>query len=261
MQEQTKIQQDVRLWLLGLLSQEQGESLEKHLITDTRAFDEISIVEDELIDEYLSGELSEKESVAFESFFMNSSERQQQFKVAKAWRSYVDQERSEPEVDDLVVVAEPQPSFLASLSAYRIPIAAAFSILVIVVVWISFRSSSTLRGPSLAVFLEPAIQTREGGTPQQVNVPRDIQTIELHAKLPKGLSKTYRAVLLDAGGNTVLTNDNPTVDTSGSEVDVVIVPLPAARLTRGQYKLQLDIPHSDGRSESAASYQFVVVTP
>ena len=67
MQEQTKIQQDVRLWLLGLLSQEQGESLEQHLITDTRAFDEISIVEDELIDEYLSGELSEQESVAFES--------------------------------------------------------------------------------------------------------------------------------------------------------------------------------------------------
>ena len=90
MQEQTTVQQDLRLWLLGLLSQEHRESVEQRLMTDARAFDEISIVEEELIDEYLSDELSEGERGAFESFFMNSSERQRQFKVAKAWRSYVD---------------------------------------------------------------------------------------------------------------------------------------------------------------------------
>src|SRR5262249_2765378 len=129
-----------------------------------------------------------------------------------------------------------------------------------IIVWISFRTSPGTRGPSLAVFLEPAVQTREGGALQQINVPPNIQIIELHAKLSKGQSKNYRAVLFDAGGNTILTNDNPTIDTSGSEIDVVVVPVPAARLTRGQYRLQLDISHPDGHPESAASYRFIVAT-
>ena len=266
MQEQTKIQQDVRLWLLGLLSQEQGESLEQHLISDAEAFDEIPIAEEELIDEYLSGELSEPESVAFESYFMNSSERRQQFRVAKAWRSYVAREdpfgrHTAPETENLPAFVKQQPSFLASLNAWKIPLAAALSLVVIVAVLISFRSSPTVGGPSLAVFLEPAVQTREGGTLQQINVPANIQTIELHAKLSKAPSQNYRAVLFDAGGNTILTNDNPTIDRSGSEIDVVVVPVPAARLTRGQYRLQLNISHPDGPPESAASYRFLVSTP
>ena len=265
MQEQTTVQQDLRLWLLGLLSQQQSESLEQRLMTDARAFDEISIVEEELIDEYLADELSEGERGAFESFFMNSLERERQFKVAKAWGSYVERadpfgrRSSEPQIQNVASFVKQQPSFLASFGGYRIPLAAAFLILVGGVVWLAFRSVSTTSGRSLAVALEPAVQTREGGSLLQVNVPRDIQIVELHAKLSKEQSKSYRAVLFDADGNTILTNDNPTVDTSGSEIDVVVVPVPRQRLTPGQYKLQLDISHPDGRTENAASYRFVVV--
>jgi len=254
MQEQTNVQQDLRLWLLGLLSQDQGELLEQRLITDARAFEEIAIVEDELIDEYLSDELSQQERGAFEAFFMNSPERERQFKVAKAWRSYVEREdpygRRKPKL---------QPSFLASLSAYRVPIAAVLSVLLVIAVWVAFKSKSTTPGRSMAVVLEPAVQTRDGGSLPQVNVPRDVQTIELRAKLPKSEAKSYRAILSDAGGNTVLTNDHPAVDTSASEADVVVVPVPATSLTRGQYKLQLDLPRPDGRTETVASYRFLVV--
>jgi len=266
MQEQTTVPQDLRLWLLGLLSQDQSESLEQRLITDARAFDEISIVEDELIDEYLSDELSERERGAFESFFMNSLERQRQFKVAKAWRNYIERadpfgrRRSDPKIQNLPSFAKQQPSFLASLGAYRIPLAAALLILVAGIVWVAFRSGSTTPGRSLAIVLEPAVQTREGGSLPQVDLPAGIQIIELHAKLPKGESRSYRAVLSDAAGNNILTNDKPTVDTSGSEIDVVVVPVPAQRLRSGQYKLQLDISYPDGRTENAASYRFVVST-
>jgi hypothetical protein len=266
MQEQSKIQQDLRLWLLGLLSPEQRESLEQHLISDARAFDEISIIEEELIDEYLSEELPQRERVAFESFFVNSFERQRQLKVAKALRSYVDREdpfgrrKPEPKVEDLPPFARVQPSFLASLSAYRIPLAATLSILIVVAVWLAYRPTSITPGPSLAVVLEPAVQTREGGSLQRVNVPRDVQIVELHATLPKGESRDYRALLFDADGNTILTNDKPTRGKAGNETDVVVVPVPAQNLKPGQYRLQLDISHPDGRTESAASYRFIVAT-
>jgi hypothetical protein len=266
MQEQTKVQENLRLWLLGLLSQEQSESLEQRLITDNRVFEEISIVEDELIDEYLSDELSERERGAFESFFMNSSERQQQFKVGKAWRSYIEREdpfgrrQSDSKFQNLPSFAKQQPSFLASLGAYRIPLTATLLILVAGIVWVAFRSRSTPPGRSQAFVLEPAIQTREGGSLAQIVVPRDTQIVELHAKLPKGDSKSYRATLSDADANNILTIDKPTVDTSRSEIDVVVVPVPTQRLKSGQYKLQLDILSPDGRTENAASYRFVIVT-
>jgi hypothetical protein len=266
MQEQTKVQENLRLWLLGLLSQEQSESLEQRLITDNRVFDEISVVEDELIDEYLSDELSERERGAFESFFMNSLERERQFKVGKAWRNYIEREdpfgkrRSDSTTQNLPTFAKQQPSFLASLGAYRIPLAATLLILVAGIVWVAYRSGSTTPDRSLVVVLEPAIQTREGGSLPQVVVPRDTEIIKLHAKLPKGESKSYRATLSDADGNNILTIDQPTVDTSGSEIDVVIMPVLAHRMNSGQYKLQLDNLYPDGRTENAASYRFVVVT-
>ena len=265
MEEQTNVQQDLRLWLLGLLSQEQGESLEQRLLTDTHAFDELSIVEEELIDAYLSNELPERERDAFESFFMNSLERQRQYKVAKAWRSYVEREdpfgKRKPETDDVPAFVKQQPSFLASLTAYRIPLAAVLTVLVVGAVWVAFRSTSTGPGRSLAFVLEPSIQTREGGSLPQLNVTRDIQVVELHAKLPKSQSRSYRATLSDPTGNTIVTNDQPRIDTSGSDTDVVVLPVPAKSLTRGQYKLQLDLLYPDGRTENAASYRFVVVTP
>jgi hypothetical protein len=179
MQEQTKVQENLRLWLLGLLSQEQSESLEQRLITDNRVFDEISVVEDELIDEYLSDELSERERGAFESFFMNSLERERQFKVGKAWRNYIEREdpfgkrQSDSTTQNLPTFAKQQPSFLASLGAYRIPLAATLLILVAGIVWVAYRSGSTTPDRSLVVVLEPAIQTREGGSLPQVVVPRE----------------------------------------------------------------------------------------
>ena len=260
MQEQTNVQQDLRLWLLGLLPREQGESLEQRLMTDDRAFDEVSIVEDELIDDYLSDELSEQERGAFESFFMNSLERERQFKVAKAWRSYSERDkRQSSDVQD-VPALDRQLSFIGSLWGYRVPLVAVFAILFVVGVLFTFMSTSTPSGPSLAVVLEPAVQTREGGSVQQVKVPRDTQTVELRAKLPKGESKSYRAILLDTNGNTVLTNDQPAVDTSATESDVVVVPVQAERLPRGQYQLLLNTPTPSG-PQTVSSYRFLVVTP
>ena len=265
MQEQTNVQQDLRLWLLGLLPQEQRESVEQRLITDAHSFDEISVVEEELIDDYLADELSGRERDAFESFFMNSLERERQFKVAKALRSYVEREdpygrrRADPRAEDMPAFVRQSSSFPAWITTYKIPLAAVFSILIIAAVWFAFRSTSTTPGQSLAVFLEPAVQTREGGSLVQVNVARDVQTVELHARLPKSESRSYHAILSDADGNTILETDQPTV-AAGSATDVVVVPVSAQRLTRGQYKLQLDIPHPDGRRETAASYRFEVVS-
>jgi hypothetical protein len=186
MQEQTKVQENLRLWLLGLLSQEQSESLEQRLITDNRVFDEISVVEDELIDEYLSDELSERERGAFESFFMNSLERERQFKVGKAWRNYIEREdpfgkrQSDSTTQNLPTFAKQQPSFLASLGAYRIPLAATLLILVAGIVWID-RWSSFLNRQFRRVKVGACRKSSSLATPKLLNYTPSSRKANLRA--------------------------------------------------------------------------------
>jgi hypothetical protein len=96
---------------------------------------------------------------------------------------------------------------------------------------------------------------------QQIELPRDIQVLELQAKLPKRDFQGYRATLLDADGSTVLTEPRPGVDKSGAETDVIGIRVPVRLLTPGQYQLNIDGFYADGRSESAASYRFVLAIP
>src|SRR5262245_20740400 len=89
MSTQAKVPEDLRLWLLGLLPDPESRVLEERLITDAEFYEELLIVEDELIDEYIADRLSADERAAFESYFMNSPERQEQFRIANALRSYI----------------------------------------------------------------------------------------------------------------------------------------------------------------------------
>jgi len=282
MQEHSEVVPVLRTWLLGLLSPAEGEALEQRLITDADAFEEIALVEQELIDQYLSGQLSEKERAGFESFFMNSEDRQRQFKIAKAFRSYV--EREDPSGHRVQPARQVEPrqsarqsatniqatnqrypvpvqtSFLATLNAYRIPVMAAVVVLSVSVSWIAYRSIRGTDGPALAVVLEPATHTREGGGGlQQVNLPPNVRVLELHAKVPKRGSASYKATLVDADGNELVSSEMPRVDTSNSEADVIVVSVAVERLAAGQYQMNVDASYSGGPTESAASYRFVIV--
>src|ERR1043165_877806 len=88
---------DLKQWLLGLLPQAEGQALEERLISDAELYEELLIVEEELIDDYIAGELTTEERKSFESYFMNSPERQEQFRIANALRVYIDDSR-EPAV-------------------------------------------------------------------------------------------------------------------------------------------------------------------
>ena len=51
-------EQDIRSYLLNQLSSSRQQAVELQLLSDDAFADELEIVEDELIDEYLKGELS-----------------------------------------------------------------------------------------------------------------------------------------------------------------------------------------------------------
>jgi hypothetical protein len=258
MQTDKTVQEDLRRWLLGLLPQQESQSLEERLITDTALYEELLIVEDELIDEYLAGGLTADEREAFESYFMNSPERQEQFRIASALRFYIDESKQDVSNQQFVNAA---PVKLADhrRAWFRMPVAAvslaAAAVLVVALVWLapSLRSPS---GNSLSVFLTSGVQTRESGSVQTITVPPGTEFLQLHLRLARNDFQTYRATLVNSEGNVVQTTENLR-PSAGNTEPTIQLSVRAKQTPPGEYQLKLD-GFAGGKFESADSYRFVV---
>jgi hypothetical protein len=229
---------EVRPWLLGLLPEQESRSLEERLITDSGLYEEVFIVEEELIDDYIAGRLSADERKAFESYFMNSAERQEQYRIANALRVYIaDAKKSKTEE------RRRWPFGAIALAA------AAVVIVALVGVVPMFQSGT---GKSYTVALTPGGPTRDSGpAPQRITIPPDTDTLELELKLTRNDFQKYRATLLNSDGGTIQINDNLTGPTLRFSVKTQQTP-------PGEYRLKVDGINPDGTSESADSYRFVV---
>jgi len=74
-------------YLLGVATEQEKTALEETLFKDSSALEEISAVEDELIDDYLSGELPSGERDQFEKAYFASPERRQRVEFARTLRN------------------------------------------------------------------------------------------------------------------------------------------------------------------------------
>ena len=76
-------------YLLGKLGVEEQQRFEEQLMTQESLFDELMVLEDELIDEYLKGTLSPVDRTDFEKHFLATPERRQKLQFAQALRKHV----------------------------------------------------------------------------------------------------------------------------------------------------------------------------
>ena len=88
-------------YLLGQLNEEEQTRIEEKYFDDQEWFEQLQVVESELIDSYVGNQLSEKDREAFESCFLQVTERRQRIEFAKAWKAFVEKKsedkfRNEP---------------------------------------------------------------------------------------------------------------------------------------------------------------------
>lgn len=79
----------LRKYLLGELDEAEQQATEERLLKEDKLFDLLLVAEDELVDDYLGGELSGHGRKRFESFFLSTPERQRKLSFAMALRRYV----------------------------------------------------------------------------------------------------------------------------------------------------------------------------
>ncbi len=78
----------IRLYLLGNFHGQDQEEFERRLFADDEFLEEVMAAEDQLIDDFLTGDLTADEAARFEKNFMVTEARREKLRLGKAFRTY-----------------------------------------------------------------------------------------------------------------------------------------------------------------------------
>jgi hypothetical protein len=244
-------------YLLGNLRDEEERSrFEERLLADEKLFVQLLITEDDLVEAYLSGELSANDKAGFEEHFLESPRRRDR-------------------VENLIALREVLARSPGSPIRLRFwPALAAASLAVVLgAAWVYERTEvrrlegelaaervrRALAGPgSIQFVLTPGLTRSDSGT-RWLILSATAAEVRLQLDLPKGdPHPPYRAVLETSAGSQVWSQDLPAprLTPTGHAVDLVIH---ARVFEPGDYLLFLKKPVPGGEWQNAASYSFRVV--
>ena len=86
----------LRNYLLGQCDEAECEAVETMVFTDDDLFEELQVLEDEIIDEYLNDKLSPEARTHFEEHFLAAPERVEQLRFASTFDRYVESKTVKP---------------------------------------------------------------------------------------------------------------------------------------------------------------------
>ena len=272
-------QNTVRRYLLRQLSAAEQESVEYRLLSDDDFSEELEIVEDELIDEYFAGDLSQTERKQFEEAFLASPERQQKLQAAQAVTRYF--HRSTPPT--------PAPTIFQTLRKWLtpfsvpvgVPVAVGVLIVVGVLIWRGGSGQSDLEKGLLALNnayrqerpVEARVSqldhapfiTRRGAEPERVNT---LERSRAQVLLSEALNKKASAESYHGLGKFYLLQKDPDKaieyleqarKANGSNAQIY-ADLGAAYLERGKRGLETgssDTPTGKGVEDLGRSFEYL----
>lgn len=82
----------IREYLLGRLPEEESEEIETRLLTDAEFAKALDVIEDEILEDYIDGNLSQSEKQAVEEHFLRPPERKRKLWFLRLLRSHVSKE-------------------------------------------------------------------------------------------------------------------------------------------------------------------------
>jgi len=130
-------------YLLGQLSAGERAELEERYFADDELFNELASLENEIIDFYVQGKLSEDQRQQFESYFLANPERREKVRFAKSLLNYVnpsalssDLQEARPNLEAPQTSVLPMPASLSFMKTHGLRLAAVFLVLAAVVLWV-----------------------------------------------------------------------------------------------------------------------------
>lgn len=257
----TADKQEVRSYLLGVLDADRKTQLEEQILSTPRIYEELLLVEEELIDQYVAGGLAEHERQQFETHFLITAERQKNLRFGQVLKRYVNSNRAAAAIPHVENSAPAKASFnLSMLPATGRPmmvfgVAGVVLLGVALLCWLGYRRPSSRLAQQrveavVVVTLAPAAAPR-------VNVPPKGYDLKLELELANPSFRNYKSELFREN-KSVQTRGELRVEPKGEQY-IVPVTITGEMLSPGDYELKLCGVSESGANEFIERYSFRVI--
>lgn len=246
-------------YLLGELPDEESERFEEECYADENCSERIGEAEEDLIHAYLSRGLTPEQRQHFERNYLTTKERRIQFAMVGALLTFGDTPGTEesPAPPVKLTWADRFAAFWGRQSwALRAGLAVGMAAVIAVALWLYRPRMNPPQGvATLTLTITTENRRDEGVRPERVKLPPEAGTLRISLKLPEGSTPAarHRVELVNDEGEA-----RP-LGIAGQNAVSLMVEVPAAQLTRGQYALRLFVISSDGTERRVnGSYFFIV---
>lgn len=239
----------VRKYLLGQLADDQQENFEQRLLTENELTQELDVMTEELVDDYLAKQLTPIESEWFEQHYLASPEGKRSQRFATTLHRYISNNPTESKKSSWA------ERLIAFWNRQAVPVRALAAIAVVVIVVGTFWLVRTPPPQSFATLTLTSnpITRSGGGELPRIKLKEDALRIDLLHQAPATPGIRYRAELKDGTGQT------RTLDPIKQDARSVSVEIPRSLLPKGHYAISLLTVSSDNATQRIpGSYQFII---
>ena len=254
-------------YLLGLLASEEAERLDEACIVDDVIAARLRTVEDDLVDSYVRGTLSDDLRARFESHYLSSPRHRELVTFARSLAPVVDRVGASPQA------AAPRRSTFSI--RFRPSILAAAAALLLVAsgaLWLQtvrlkqapnappnqpLAAAAVQEAPAIALQLLP--QTRSIGSIPTLSIPAGADSVGVVLRLESIDFPRYQVGLRDPVVNSIVWRSEWLAATSSGREPSLRITLPAGALKPQHYSFDLSGQQAGGGSQVVGSYAFEIV--
>lgn len=267
--------QEMKSYLLGTLREDRQGAVEESILCDPEGYEELLVIEEELIDQYVAGSLSGFEQKQFETHFLITAERQKHLRFGRLLRRYLEAQpaldRSEHVAAAVCHAAKPAPAkkffslfgFIGKGPALAFSTALVACISVILVLcWLGIRRDTrqvaqNASAEPVSFTLAPGSLRSEGAAIQRVTVTPKGHKLKLQLEVTNTKFPRYKSELFREN-ELLQTFEDLKVETNG-EQHVVPLMITGEILGPGDYQVKLSGMLDSGQNEFIDNYSFRVI--
>ena len=266
----------MRDYLLGALDADRRAQLEEQILCDPTVYQEVLFVEEELIDQYLSGRLSKTERQQFETHFLITAKRQKNLRFGRLLKRYVHshpvlvpRENVAAAVTEAVTPAPAPKLFSFPIGVFNKGPAMAFAAAIFAAFlgltlfwWLAIRKPAERVAQQhsshvIEVTLIPGSIRSDGVTIQRVKVPPKGTDIKLELQLTNASFHNYKSQLFRENAS-LQTVAELKMEAKGDQ-HIVPITIAGDMLSPGDYQVKLSGVLDSGQDEFIDNYSFRVI--
>lgn len=247
----------MRAYLLGTLDGDHKSQFEERILTEPGVYEELLIVEEELVDQYVAGDLSVLEQQQFANHFLITAERQKNLRFGKLLQKYANSHIDLTPVPAQVFSVRRTP---VRRWAWVGVMAAVLGCAGIIFVrgLVNKREAAVQQTiPRVVVVTLPPGSGETQGTNKQVIVSPKGAEVKLELELKNSAFQNYKSELFRENTSLQI-SDGITIEAKGKQ-RIVPVTVTGEMLSPGDYQVKLSGVSDSGANEFIDNYSFRVI--